>query len=112
MNNQDVTLILDILKRRARGIKNAKTLNELSLVSGLCRRTVEKRISILRSRGYPILSNCDIKRGPLGMFIAKTDKQVEAWGRQMNSRIAKVSHHRKRVSNKFYQRHQAILSLR
>jgi DNA-binding Lrp family transcriptional regulator len=112
MNDPTMFLVWELLKKRARGIKNAMTIDEISRRIGLSRRTVEERISRLRELGHPVLSNCSPKAGPLGIFIARSDNQVERWEKQMNSRIARVSHHRKRVSTKFYQRNQTALSLR
>jgi len=112
MNDQNMFLVWEVLKKHARGIKNAMTIDEISRRIGLNRRTVEERISRLRELGHPVLSNCSRKAGKLGIFIARNDIQVERWEHQMIGRIAKVSHHRKRVSSKFYQRAQTALFLR
>ncbi len=105
------TLVFDFLRQHARGIKNAKTISFISSQMGFQRRTTERRISVLRDRGVPVLSNCNAKEGPLGIFLARSSSQVERWENQMHSRISRVSHHRKKVSGIFYQRTQHSLRL-
>lgn len=112
MNDPALYFVFTLLKKRAVGIKNAMTIDNIAQSIGLGRRTVEKRIAILRELGYPVLSNCSPKAGKLGIFIGRNDRQVERWEHQMSGRIARVSHHRKRVSTKFYQRTQTKLALR
>jgi predicted DNA-binding transcriptional regulator YafY len=87
--------------QKAKGIKNAITISEISDKLGMSRRRIEHRISILRDMGAPIVSNCSSSEGPLGMYLARNDSQVQRWEKQMMARIRKVSHHRKRISNKF-----------
>jgi hypothetical protein len=104
-------MVMEFLKKRGRGIKKAVTIATIAIRTGLCRRTVEKRIAVLREFGAPILSNCDSNAGPLGIYLAQTDAQVEKWERQMKSRIKKVSRHQSKVCKKFYSRHQITLNL-
>jgi DMSO/TMAO reductase YedYZ molybdopterin-dependent catalytic subunit len=102
--------VWDVLKS-AKGIKNAVSIAVISKKTGLTRRCVERRISCLRDMGKPVLSNCSSNAGPLGIYLAQTDKQVEMWERQMYRRIGRVSRHRRKVSKKFYSRHQQSLIL-